>query len=51
MAKKVVASLQSKDKQDKLVKVVKAVRSPKSGQYTFAESMVPAAEAKEYAKQ
>ena len=39
MAKKAVASLQSKSK--RLTKAIKMVRSPKSGAYSFVESILP----------
>ncbi len=39
MAKKVVASLQSKGKD--FAKVIKMVRSPKTGAYSFKEQVVP----------
>jgi len=39
MAKKVVASLQSASKD--FAKVIKMTKSPKSGAYTFKESIVP----------
>lgn len=40
MAKKTVATLQGKSK--KMTKVIKMVKSPKTGAYTFVESvMVP----------
>ena len=39
MAKKVVATLQSKGKD--YAKVIKAVKSPKTGAYSFKEEMVP----------
>ena len=38
MAKKVVASLQSKSKD--YAKVIKMVKSPKTGAYTFKESVL-----------
>ena len=39
MAKKTVASLQSSSK--RLTKAIKMVKSPKSGAYTFVESIMP----------
>ncbi|MAJ31842.1 MAG: DUF4295 domain-containing protein [Flavobacteriaceae bacterium] len=39
MAKKTVATLQSKSK--RLTKAIKMVKSPKSGAYTFVESVMP----------
>lgn len=39
MAKKVVASLQSKGKD--FAKVIKMVKSPKTGAYSFKEQVVP----------
>ena len=39
MAKKVVASLQSTGKD--FAKVIKMVKSPKSGAYSFKESIIP----------
>jgi hypothetical protein len=39
MAKKTVASLQSSSK--RLTKAIKMVKSPKSGAYTFVESVMP----------
>ncbi len=39
MAKKTVATLQSSSK--RLTKAVKMVKSPKSGAYTFVESIMP----------
>jgi hypothetical protein len=39
MAKKTVASLQTSSK--RLTKAIKMVRSPKTGAYTFAESVMP----------
>ena len=39
MAKKTVASLQTSSK--RLTKVIKMVKSPKSGAYTFQESVMP----------
>lgn len=38
MAKKTVATLQGKSK--KLTKVIKMVKSPKTGAYTFVESVM-----------
>ena len=39
MAKKTVASLQTSSK--RLTKAIKMVRSPKTGAYTFVESVMP----------
>ncbi|MBT8284730.1 MAG: DUF4295 domain-containing protein [Flavobacteriaceae bacterium] len=39
MAKKTVATLQGKSK--RLTKAIKMVKSPKSGAYTFVESVMP----------
>ncbi len=39
MAKKTVATLQSKSK--RLTKAIKMVKSPKTGAYTFVESVMP----------
>ncbi|MEN1785490.1 MAG: DUF4295 domain-containing protein [Bacteroidota bacterium] len=39
MAKKTVATLQSSSK--RLTKAIKMVKSPKSGAYTFVESVMP----------
>jgi len=39
MAKKTVASLQTSSK--RLTKAIKMVKSPKSGAYTFVESVMP----------
>ncbi len=39
MAKKTVASLQTSSK--RLTKAIKMVKSPKSGAYTFVESIMP----------
>jgi len=39
MAKKTVASLQSSSK--RLTKAIKMVKSPKTGAYTFVESVIP----------
>ena len=39
MAKKTVASLQTSSK--RLTKAIKMVRSPKTGAYTFIESVMP----------
>ncbi len=39
MAKKVVASLQSSGKD--FAKVIRMVKSPKSGAYSFKESIIP----------
>jgi len=45
MAKKVVASLQTGGKD--FAKVIKVEKSPKSGAYTFKESVVPNDQVKE----
>ena len=51
MAKKVVATLQKGTKKS-FAKVIKSVRSPKTGAYTFRESIVPTESVKEiFAKQ
>ncbi len=39
MAKKTVASLQTSSK--RLTKAIKMVKSPKTGAYTFSESVMP----------
>lgn len=39
MAKKTVATLQSSSK--RLTKAIKMVKSPKTGSYTFVESVMP----------
>jgi len=39
MAKKTVATLQGRSK--RLTKAIKMVKSPKSGAYTFVESVMP----------
>ncbi|WP_394746820.1 DUF4295 domain-containing protein [Spongiimicrobium salis] len=39
MAKKTVASLQTSSK--RLTKAIKMVKSPKTGAYTFSESIMP----------
>ena len=41
MAKKVVATLKTKDNGKAFAKVIKAVKSPKTGAYTFKEEMIP----------
>lgn len=41
MAKKVVATLKTKDNGKAFAKIIKAVKSPKTGAYTFKEEMVP----------
>ncbi|MFA8450405.1 MAG: DUF4295 domain-containing protein [Bacteroidales bacterium] len=46
MAKKVVASLQSAGKD--FAKVVKTVKSPKTGAYTFKESIIPSDQVKDF---
>ncbi len=48
MAKKVVASLQSAGKD--FAKVIKMVKSPKTGAYTFKETMVAQDQVKEFLK-
>lgn len=48
MAKKVVASLQSAGKD--FAKVVRMVKSPKTGAYTFKETIVPNDQVKEFLK-
>ncbi len=48
MAKKVVASLQKKDKG--VTKVVKMVKSPKTGAYVFKEKIVSSDRAKDVLK-
>ena len=40
MAKKVVASLQDKSKNLAWAKVIKTTKSPKTGAYTFVESIM-----------
>ena len=46
MAKKVVASLQSSGKD--FAKVIRMVKSPKSGAYSFKESIIPSDSVKEF---
>lgn len=46
MAKKVVASLQSTGKD--FAKVIRMVKSPKTGAYSFKESIVPTDAVKEH---
>ena len=46
MAKKVVASLQSSSKD--FAQVIKMTKSPKTGAYTFKESIVPTDKVKEF---
>lgn len=46
MAKKVVASLQTAGKN--YAKVIRMVKSPKSGAYTFKESVMHVEEVKDY---
>lgn len=46
MAKKVVASLQSSNKD--FAKVIRMSKSPKTGAYTFKESIVPSDKVKEF---
>jgi Domain of unknown function (DUF4295) len=41
MAKKVVATLKTKDNGKAFAKIIKAVKSPKTGAYAFKEEMVP----------
>jgi hemerythrin len=48
MAKKVVATLQSKSK--KFTKVIRAVKNPKTGHYSFEEKVMNADDAKAYLK-
>ena len=48
MAKKTVATLQSKSK--RLTKAIKMVKSPKTGAYTFAESIMDPSLVKDYFK-
>ena len=48
MAKKVVASLQSSSKD--FAKVVRMVKSPKTGAYTFKESIVANDQVKDFLK-
>lgn len=48
MAKKVVASLQSASKD--FAKVIRLAKSPKTGAYTFKESIVPSSRVKEFLK-
>jgi hypothetical protein len=48
MAKKVVASLQSAGKD--FAKVIRMAKSPKTGAYTFKESIVPNDQVKEFLK-
>ncbi len=40
MAKKVVATLKSKDGSNMYTRVIKAVKSPKTGAYSFEEKIV-----------
>jgi len=42
MAKKVVATLRSKDKANSVTKVYRAVKNEKSGSYSFREDIIPA---------
>ena len=46
MAKKAVASLQSKSK--RLTKAIKMVKSPKTGAYSFVESILPPEKVNEF---
>jgi len=46
MAKKVVASMQAAGKN--YAKVIRTVRSPKTGAYSFKESIVPVDQVKEF---
>ena len=46
MAKKADASLQSKSK--RLTKAIKMVKSPKTGAYTFIESILPPEKVNEF---
>ncbi|MCV6628723.1 MAG: DUF4295 domain-containing protein [Flavobacteriaceae bacterium] len=48
MAKKTVASLQTSSK--RLTKAIKMVKSPKTGSYTFVESIMDPQEAKAWLK-
>ncbi|MBU1012740.1 MAG: DUF4295 domain-containing protein [Bacteroidetes bacterium] len=48
MAKKVVASLQSAGKD--FAKVIRMVKSPKTGAYTFKDTIVPNDQVKEFLK-
>ena len=48
MAKKVVASLQSAGKD--FAKVIRMTKSPKTGAYTFKETIVPNNQVKEFLK-
>ena len=48
MAKKTVATLQTSSK--RLSKVIKMVKSPKTGAYTFVESIMPPEQADEFLK-
>ena len=49
MAKKVVASLQSAGKD--FAKVIRMTKSPKTGAYTFKESIIPNDKVKEFLAQ
>lgn len=48
MAKKAVASLQSKSK--RLTKAIKMVKSPKTGAYTFVESIMDPTQVNDFFK-
>lgn len=48
MAKKTVATLQTSSK--RLTKAIKMVKSPKTGAYTFVESIMAPEEAKDWLK-
>ncbi|MCX6272621.1 MAG: DUF4295 domain-containing protein [Bacteroidetes bacterium] len=47
MAKKVVATLRTTSSKD-YAKVIRMVRSPKTGAYTFKESIIPNDQVKEF---
>ncbi len=47
MAKKVVATLKSKDKSVQMAKIIKAVKNPKTGAYSFKEELVLAEKVQE----
>ena len=47
MAKKVVASMKATSGKD-LVKVIRMVKSPKTGAYTFKETIIPNEQVKDY---
>ena len=50
MAKKVVATLKSKDKGVTVAKIIRAVKSEKTGAYSFKEEMLPIEAAQEALK-